>query len=140
MSLKAAPAATNAKLDFDWLVIGSGFGGSVSALRLAEKGYRVGVLERGRRYRDEDLPQSAWQFSKFVWAPMLGLQGIMRNQLFRHVFSSAQTGVGGGSLVYGGVLFRAQAAFFEDLLAVDRGVEREGHGESSIASHPDSRN
>ena len=100
--------------DDDWLVIGSGFGGSVAALRLAQKGYRVGVLERGRRYRDEDLPASAWQFDKFVWAPGLGLKGIMRNTLFRHVFSSSQTGVGGGSLVYGGVLFRARPAFFTD--------------------------
>ena len=104
----------NTTFDFDWLVIGSGFGGSVSALRLAEKGYRVGVLERGRRYRDEDLPASAWQLHKFVWAPSLGLKGIMRNTLLRHVFSSSQTGVGGGSLVYGGVLFRARPAFFED--------------------------
>lgn len=100
--------------DFDWLVIGSGFGGSVSALRLAEKGYRVGVIERGRRYRDEDLPKSAWQARSFIWAPALGLRGIMRNTLFRHVFSSTQNGVGGGSLVYGGVLFRPQQAFYED--------------------------
>jgi cholesterol oxidase len=105
---------TSSALDFDWLVIGSGFGGSVAALRLAEKGYRVGVLERGRRYRDEDLPTSAWQGRSFIWAPALGLRGIMRNTLFRHVFSSTQTGVGGGSLVYGGVLFRPQHAFYED--------------------------
>jgi cholesterol oxidase len=100
--------------DVDWLVIGSGFGGSVAALRLAEKGYRVAVMERGRRYRDEDLPSSAWQARRFLWAPKLGLRGIMRNTPFRHVFSSAQTGVGGGSLVYGGVLFRAHPRFYED--------------------------
>jgi cholesterol oxidase len=104
---------TNTPLDFDWLVIGSGFGGSVSALRLAEKGYRVAVIERGRRYRDEDLPKSAWQFRSFVWAPALGLTGIMRNSVFRHVFTSTQTGVGGGSIVYGGVLYRAKPEFFE---------------------------
>ena len=80
----------------------------MSALRLAEKGYRVAVFERGRRYRDEDLPRSAWPSRSFIWAPALGLRGIMRNTPFRHVFSSSQTGVGGGSLVYGGVLFRAQ--------------------------------
>jgi cholesterol oxidase len=100
--------------DVDWLVIGSGFGGSVAALRLAQKGYRVAVMERGRRYRDEDLPSSAWQARRFIWAPQLGLRGIMRNTPFRHVFSSAQTGVGGGSLVYGGVLFRAQPRFYDD--------------------------
>lgn len=100
--------------DFDWLVIGSGFGGSVSALRLAEKGYRVGVLERGRRYRDEDLPKSAWQFGKYIWAPALGLKGIMRMSLFRHVFFPSQAGVGGGSTVYGGVLYRAKPEFFEN--------------------------
>ena len=64
--------------DFDWLVIGSGFGGSVSALRLSEKGFRVGVLERGRRYEPADLPASAWQSDKYTWAPRLGKLGIMR--------------------------------------------------------------
>ncbi len=111
---RGGSSETTVKLDFDWLVIGSGFGGSVSALRLAQKGYRVAVVERGRRYRDEDLPKSAWQARRFLWAPSFGLRGIMRNTLFRHVFSSTQTGVGGGSLVYGGVLFRANPAFYED--------------------------
>ncbi|WP_445147282.1 FAD-dependent oxidoreductase [Dyella sp. Tek66A03] len=99
--------------DFDWLVIGSGFGGSVSALRLAEKGYRVGVIERGRRYRDEDLPKSAWQLHKFLWAPVLGLKGVMRMRVFRHVFFPSQSAVGGGSTVYGGVLYRARPRFFD---------------------------
>jgi len=105
---------TEAAFDFDWLVIGSGFGGSVSALRLAEKGYRVGVIERGRRYRDEDLPRSTWQFHKYFWAPALGLKGIMRMRLFRHVFTPNQIAVGGGSVVYGGVLLRAKPEFFAD--------------------------
>ena len=99
--------------DFDWLVIGSGFGGSVSALRLSEKGYRVGVLERGRRYEPEDLPASAWQSDKYIWAPALGKLGIMRTSMFRHVFFPSQSGVGGGSLVYGGVLYRAKKEFFD---------------------------
>ncbi|CAN7405669.1 GMC family oxidoreductase [Pseudoduganella sp. LjRoot289] len=98
--------------DFDWLVIGSGFGGSVAALRLTEKGYRVGVLERGRRYRDEDLPKSAWQLGSFLWAPAVGLRGVMRMKVFRHVFFPSQSAVGGGSTVYGGVLYRARPAFF----------------------------
>jgi cholesterol oxidase len=72
------------------------------------------MFERGRRYRDEDLPKSAWPSRSFTWAPALGLRGIMRNAPFRHVFSSSQTGVGGGSLVYGGVLFRPQPAFYRD--------------------------
>ena len=105
---------TNTDTDFDWLVIGSGFGGSVSALRLAEKGYRVGVIERGRRYRDEDLPKSTWELGKYFWMPTLGLKGIMRMRLFRHIFTPNQHAVGGGSIVYGGVLYRAKPAFFKD--------------------------
>ncbi|MGJ5133496.1 GMC oxidoreductase [Bradyrhizobium oligotrophicum] len=104
----------NANFDFDWLVIGSGFGGSVSALRLAEKDYRVGVLERGRRYRDQDFPKSTWDFRKFVWAPALGLKGIFRMALFRHVFALSGVGVGGGSLVYSNTLYRAKPEFFEN--------------------------
>lgn len=102
------------ELDFDWLIIGSGFGGSVSALRLAEKGYRVGVFERGKRYADQDLPESTWQLRKFIWLPALGLKGIMKMSLFRDIFFPTQNAVGGGSTVYGGVLYRAKNAFFED--------------------------
>ncbi len=102
------------KPDYDWVIVGSGFGGSVAAMRLVEKGYRVAVIERGRDYADQDLPRSASDRRRFVWAPAVGLRGIMRNVLFGHVFSSTQTGVGGGSLVYGGVLFRAQDPFFDD--------------------------
>lgn len=101
-------------LDYDWIVIGSGFGGSVSALRLAEKGYRVAVLERGRRYHDEDLPKSTWRLNKFLWMPKLGLKGIMRMKIFRHVFFPSQSAVGGGSMVYGGVLYRARPEFFNN--------------------------
>lgn len=105
-------STTHPPLDQDWVVVGSGFGGSVAALRLAEKGHRVTVIERGRAYADEELPASASDSRRFIWAPAVGLHGIMRNVLFRHVFSSTQTGVGGGSLVYGGVLFRPHEAFF----------------------------
>lgn len=103
---------TKNAFDFDWLVIGSGFGGSVSALRLAEKGYRVGVFERGQRFQDQDKPESTWQLHKFLWAPAIGLRGVMRMKIFRHVFFPSQSGVGGGSTVYGGVLYRARPEFF----------------------------
>ena len=67
-----------ARLDYDWIVIGSGFGGSVAALRLAEKGYRVAVLECGRRFRDEDFAESTWNLRRYFWMPRLGLRGIFR--------------------------------------------------------------
>ncbi|HTP98461.1 MAG TPA: GMC family oxidoreductase [Casimicrobiaceae bacterium] len=98
--------------DFDWIVIGSGFGGSVAALRLAERGYRVAVLECGRRFRDEDLPRSAWQLRRFFWAPMLGLKGILRLTPFKDVVILSGSGVGGGSLVYAATLYRAPSAYF----------------------------
>jgi cholesterol oxidase len=111
--MNSAATVTPEAHDFDWLVVGSGFGGSVAALRLAEKGYRVGVIERGRRYEDGDLPTSTAD-PRYTWAPKLGRYGIMRAILFRHVFTASQTGVGGGSLMYGGVLFRAQHGFYDD--------------------------
>jgi len=85
---------------FDYIVVGSGFGGSVSALRLAEKGYRVAVLEKGRRYRTEDFPRTNWNLRKYMWMPRLGLYGIQMLTLLRHVLILHGGGVGGGSLVY----------------------------------------
>ncbi len=98
--------------DYDWIVVGSGFGGSVSALRLAEKGYRVLVIEEGRRFADEDFAATAWQLPRLVWAPRLGLHGIMRVRPFRHVTVLAGAGVGGGSLVYGNTLYVPHADAF----------------------------
>ena len=83
-------------LDYDVLVVGSGFGGSVSALRLTEKGYRVGVLEAGRRFADGDFPTTSWRLSRFLWAPKLGLRGIQRIHVLPHVVVLAGAGVGGG--------------------------------------------
>jgi cholesterol oxidase len=100
--------------DFDWIVIGSGFGGSVSALRLAEKGYRVAVLECGRRYRDEDYAKSAWNLRRYFWMPKLGLRGIFRMTVFKDVFIVSGSGVGGGSLGYANTLYRARPSFFTD--------------------------
>jgi cholesterol oxidase len=98
--------------DYDVLVIGSGFGGSVSALRLAEKGYRVGVLEAGRRFEDADLPRTSWDVRKFLWAPKLGCTGIQRIHALRNVIILAGAGVGGGSLVYANTLYRPEADSF----------------------------
>ena len=100
--------------DFDWIVVGSGFGGSVSALRLAEKGYRVAVLECGRRYRDEDFAESTWNFRRYYWMPRIGLRGIFRMSVFKDVFIVSGSGVGGGSLGYANTLYRARPAFFRD--------------------------
>jgi cholesterol oxidase len=100
--------------DYDWLVVGSGFGGSVAALRLAEKGHRVGVLECGRRFADDDFADTAWNLRRYFWAPLLGLRGIFRMTLFRDVFIVSGSGVGGGSLGYANTLYRARPAFFRD--------------------------
>jgi len=102
------------EFDYDWLVIGSGFGGSVSALRLAEKGYRVGVLECGRRYRDQDFAKSAWNLRRYFWMPRLGLRGIFRITTFKDVLIVSGSGVGGGSLGYANTLYRARPVFFGD--------------------------
>ena len=87
------------------LVVGSGFGGSVSALRLTEKGYRVGVLEAGRRFTRETLPKNSWDVSNYLWAPALGLYGIQRIHLLGNVMVLAGAGVGGGSLNYANTLY-----------------------------------
>jgi cholesterol oxidase len=88
------------KIDYDYVIIGSGFGGSVSALRLGEKGYKVAVLEKGRRYRTEDFPRTNWNVRKSLWMPRLGLYGIFALTFLRHVFVLHGAGVGGGSLNY----------------------------------------
>ncbi len=99
--------------DYDILIMGSGFGGSVSALRLSEKGYRVLVVEQGKWYRPEDFAKSNWNLRKWLWAPALGLQGIMKISLLRHVGILSGVGVGGGSLVYACTLPVPTEAFFE---------------------------
>ena len=102
------------KPDYDVLIIGSGFGGSVTALRLTEKGYRVGVLEAGRRFADEDFAKTSWNLRKFLWAPKLGMYGIQRIHLLRNVMILAGAGVGGGSLNYANTLYVPPDAFFND--------------------------
>ena len=99
---------------YDVLVIGSGFGGSVTALRLTEKGYRVGVVESGRRFADEELPTTSWKARDYVFNPALGCYGILRMTLLKDVLVLAGAGVGGGSLVYANTLYQPPPAFFED--------------------------
>jgi cholesterol oxidase len=99
---------------YDVLVVGSGFGGSVAALRAAEKGYTVGVLEAGRRFATSDFPRSSWQIDRFLWMPRLGWHGIQRLTLLRNVLVLSGAGVGGGSLVYANTLAEPLDAFFED--------------------------
>jgi cholesterol oxidase len=102
------------RLDADVIVIGSGFGGSVSALRLSEKGYRVAVLEAGPRRTEQTLPKTSWDVRNFLWAPRLGCFGIQRIHLLRDVVILGGAGVGGGSLNYANTLYEPPAPFFED--------------------------
>jgi cholesterol oxidase len=103
-----------ADFDYDWLVIGSGFGGSVSALRLSEKGYRVGVLECGRRFADHEFPKSTGDYKRYFWRPKIGWKGIFRLTTFKDVSVVSGCGVGGGSLGYANTLYVPPKPFFED--------------------------
>ncbi|KRF23969.1 MULTISPECIES: GMC oxidoreductase [unclassified Phycicoccus] len=100
--------------DYDVLVVGSGFGGSVTALRLAEKGYRVHVVESGRRFRDEDFAKTSWDLRSYLWAPKLKCFGVQRVHRLPDVMILAGAGVGGGSLNYANTLYVPPAAFFAD--------------------------
>ncbi len=100
--------------DWDWIVVGSGFGGSVAALRLAEKGYSVCVTECGRRFADDEFARSTWELRKFLYMPKLGCRGIFRFTPFKDVAILSGAGVGGGSLVYANTLYRAPSRFFND--------------------------
>ena len=100
--------------DYDVVVIGSGFGGSVAALRLAEKGYKICVLEAGARFEDKDFPKTSWRLSKFIFAPRLGLKGIQRIHKLPDVFILCGAGVGGGSLVYANTLYQPSDEYFND--------------------------
>ncbi len=101
-------------VDYDVIVIGSGFGGSVSALRLTEKGYSVGVLEAGRRYQSKDFARTNWNLRRYFWFPRLGMHGILRMTLLDEVLALSGAGVGGGSLGYANTLYEPHDAFFTD--------------------------
>ncbi|WEF22558.1 FAD-dependent oxidoreductase [Microbacterium maritypicum] len=102
------------RFDEDVVIVGSGFGGSVAALRLAEKGYRVRVYEAGRRFEDDDFAKTSWNLRRYLWAPMLGCYGVQRIHRLPHVMILAGAGVGGGSLNYANTLYQPGPAFFQD--------------------------
>ncbi len=99
--------------DYDYIIIGSGFGGSVSALRLAEKGYKVLIIEKGKWYRQNDFAKTNWNLRKWLWMPVLGFYSIMKISFFRHVTILSGTGVGGGSLVYANTLPVPKSTFYK---------------------------
>ena len=100
-------------MDYDYVIVGSGFGGSVSALRLSQKGYKVLVIEKGKWFKAEDFPKTNWNFKKWLWMPRLRFFGIMKLTIFRHIAVLSGTGVGGGSLVYANTLPIPNSTFFK---------------------------
>ena len=102
------------ELQFDVVIIGSGFGGSVTALRLREKGYSVAVIEAGKRFADKDFPKTSWRVNKFLFAPALGCYGIQRIHFLPDVLVLCGAGVGGGSLVYANTLYQPGDKYFND--------------------------
>ncbi|WP_051857519.1 GMC oxidoreductase [Streptomyces cellulosae] len=113
-STKPNERTDDSAYDYDVVVVGSGFGGSVTALRLTEKGYRVGVLEAGRRFTADTLPKNSWDVRNYLWAPRLGLYGIQRIHPLGNVVVLAGAGVGGGSLNYANTLYEPPKPFFDD--------------------------
>ena len=100
--------------DEDVVIVGSGFGGSVAALRLSEKGYRVRVFEAGRRFEDQDFAKTSWDVRRYLWAPRIGCFGVQRIHRLPHVMILAGAGVGGGSLNYANTLYEPPPSFFTD--------------------------
>ena len=97
---------------YDFIIIGSGFGGSISAMRLAEKGYDVLVIERGQRHTDKDFAKRDWNLRKHLWMPALRCFGIWQNTLLNGIMILHGSGVGGGSLVYSNVLMEPDDKLF----------------------------
>ena len=117
-------------MKYDYIIVGSGFGGSVSALRLAKKGYKVLVIEKGKWFKAKDFPKSNWNFRKWLWIPSIHFFGIMKINFFRHIAVLSGTGVGGGSLVYANTLTHPQIYIFQNRKL--ESITRLGKGTSSI--------
>ena len=100
-------------MKYDYIIVGSGFGGSVSALRLSKKGYKVLVVEKGKWFKANDFPKTNWNFRKWLWIPSIHFFGIMKLTFFRHIAVLSGTGVGGGSLVYANTLPIPKSTFFK---------------------------
>src|SRR5262249_31334960 len=98
---------------YDFIIIGSGFGGSVSALRLVEKGYRVLLLEKGRRFAPDDFPKSNWDLRRWMWVPEIGMRGLFKMTFLPHITVVHGVGYGGGSLVYANTLPVPKDSFFK---------------------------
>ena len=113
MSTNETPQIANPDTLFDYVVIGSGFGGSVSAMRLAEKGYSVLLLERGKRYEDKGFPKTNWNIWKSLWFPALRCFGTWEMTFLNGAIALHGSGVGGGSLMYGNVLMEPDDRLFE---------------------------
>src|SRR6266540_7500166 len=112
--VKARSRERSEQIRYDVVVVGSGFGGSVAALRLTEKGYRVAVVEAGRRFADDEFARTSWDLRNYLWAPALGFFGIQRIHLLKDVMVLAGAGVGGGSLNYANTLYRPLEPFYRD--------------------------
>lgn len=121
--------------DFDFIIVGSGFGGSVSAMRLSEKGYKVAVIERGKRFHSQDFPKSNWNVRKYLWAPLIKCFGIQNLSLFKNVLILSGSGVGGGSLVYANTLLRPGKPFYAS--ESWSGVDGIGDWEKELAPYYD---
>jgi len=112
------------KYDYDYIVVGSGFGGSVSAMRLSQKGYKVAVIESGKRWKSDDFPKTSFSLSKYVWFPKIFCYGIQRINLLNDVMILSGAGVGGGSLVYANTLYVPPQPFFETPIVQKMGAEK----------------
>ena len=110
--------------DYDYIVVGSGFGGSVSAMRLSQKGYKVLVIESGKRWNPEDFPKTSFSLTKYVWFPKIFCYGIQRINLLNDVMILSGSGVGGGSLVYANTLYIPPKPFFENPVVKKMGAEK----------------